>query len=85
MGRSSNFIWGLLLGTAAGAVLGILYAPDKGSETRKKIRTKYRNVADDLQDTFEDIREGYENIAGKNPETSAERSSRRGRPRKTNQ
>ena len=81
-------MWGLLLGAAAGAVLGILYAPDKGSETRRKIRTKYRNIADDLHDTFEEIREGYDDIvgnaAGEGSDQPSGKASRRGRPRKSN-
>ena len=88
MGRSSNFIWGLLLGAAAGAVLGILYAPDKGSETRRKIKSKYRDFADDIHDTLEDIRDEYDNIVGNTPDDSSsrasEKTSRRGRSRKTN-
>ena len=34
----SKFITGLLLGAAAGVLLGILFAPNKGSETRKRRR-----------------------------------------------
>ena len=40
-----TFLSGLLIGAAAGAVAGILFAPDKGTETRKKIAQK----ADDLK------------------------------------
>jgi len=35
-----KLITGVIVGAAAGAVLGILMAPDKGSETRKKIAQK---------------------------------------------
>ena len=34
---TGKVITGIVAGMAAGAVLGILLAPDKGSETRKKI------------------------------------------------
>jgi gas vesicle protein len=34
---SGKFFWGVLAGVAAGALLGVLLAPDKGSETRRKI------------------------------------------------
>ncbi|MCF1192083.1 YtxH domain-containing protein [Mangrovimonas sp. AS39] len=37
MGKDSSTILGLLAGTAIGATLGILFAPDKGEKTRKKI------------------------------------------------
>ena len=37
---SGKIIVGILAGLAVGATLGILFAPDKGSETRKKISQK---------------------------------------------
>lgn len=35
--NSNNVLIGILAGTAIGATLGILFAPDKGTKTRQKI------------------------------------------------
>lgn len=38
--KSGNLLLGLISGAAAGAVLGLLYAPKKGKDTRKAITEK---------------------------------------------
>ena len=53
---TSNLIVGFLAGAAAGAVLGILYAPDEGSKTRKKIKDKTNHLKDEMEHTFEDLK-----------------------------
>ena len=45
-----KIILGILAGTAAGALIGILFAPDKGTETRKKIVHKGEEYVDDLKE-----------------------------------
>lgn len=57
MKTSGKILAAVAAGIAAGAILGILFAPDKGSETRKKINEKGKKFADDVNDK---IRKGKE-------------------------
>ena len=50
--KTGKVALGLLAGLAAGAVLGILFAPDKGTNTRKKIMSKGEEYADDVKEKF---------------------------------
>ena len=50
-----NVVIGALAGVAVGALLGILFAPDKGTETRRKISSKGKEAAEDLKDKFNDF------------------------------
>lgn len=47
-------ILAVLAGVAAGAALGILFAPDKGSNARKKISKKGEDLADAVNDKIDD-------------------------------
>lgn len=52
---SGKVLLGVLAGVAAGALLGILFAPDKGSVTRKKIAKKSEDFADELKAKFDEL------------------------------
>jgi gas vesicle protein len=55
---NSKLIWGFLAGAAIGGALGILLAPDKGTETRKRIMEKGSDLSGSLKDTFNDVVDG---------------------------
>lgn len=68
---SGKVILGVMVGMAAGAVLGILFAPDKGTETRKKIveagedyvdavKEKFNQVVDSMNEKFEKVKDDVE-------------------------
>ncbi len=55
MKTDSKVVLGFLAGAAMGAIAGILFAPDKGSETRKKIAQNTNDLGDNLKDSFNEF------------------------------
>ncbi|MEW5677283.1 YtxH domain-containing protein [Flavobacterium enshiense] len=53
--RPSNVVLGVLGGLAVGAALGVLFAPDKGSNTRKKIAQKGTDLKNNIKDGIHNI------------------------------
>lgn len=92
--NSSNFstgslIIGVLIGAVAGLAAGILLAPDKGTETRKKLKEKGNELADNVKNKFSGYVEKskarldeavnkVDEWTGKKTEENAERNTRQG-------
>ncbi|RZJ67554.1 MAG: YtxH domain-containing protein [Flavobacterium sp.] len=73
---NKNVLIGLFAGVAVGAALGILFAPDKGSETRKKIKDKgadlkgqavdkYGQIVDAASEKIESVKSKFNELTGK--------------------
>ena len=52
---SGKVILGAIAGLATGAILGILFAPEKGSTTRRKIKDKFNQGKEEFSDKYEEI------------------------------
>ena len=51
MKDNTKVVVALLAGLAAGAALGILFAPNKGDETRDKLAESLKNLGDSIKET----------------------------------
>ena len=52
---TGKVLLGVLAGVAAGALLGILFAPEKGTVTRGKILKKGEDYVDELKEKFSEF------------------------------
>ena len=53
--NTGQILGALLVGAAIGGVLGVLFAPEKGSETRKSISSKGEELSGSIKDKFNDL------------------------------
>ncbi|MFN4314111.1 MAG: YtxH domain-containing protein [Chitinophagaceae bacterium] len=60
MDNNAKIALAFAAGLLAGAVAGILFAPDKGSETRRKFAEKGKKMADDIKDKWSEAKAGFE-------------------------
>jgi gas vesicle protein len=67
--KGDNLLMVFLAGAAAGAILGILYAPDKGSNTREKLSFQLDKYKKMLEDYLANV------VSGKEPALSTEAES----------
>jgi len=54
MNDNSKVLVGLLVGLAAGAALGMLFAPEKGTETRDRLSQSLKDLGDSIKDKAAD-------------------------------
>ncbi len=86
--KRESILLGLLGGLALGAVLGILFAPDKGERTRERLRRKGEEYLDEvrekLDDLVEEMTERFEQVvreATGGPRASVEEAGEEGAAR----
>jgi gas vesicle protein len=53
--KSRKVLLGVLAGVAVGALVGVLFAPEKGSKIRKKILNKGEGYTDELKEKYEEL------------------------------
>lgn len=65
MNDTTKILTAFAAGALVGAIAGVLFAPDRGSETRRKIAEQGRKIADSMKDKikvgkekFKDLKEG---------------------------
>ncbi|HEY4107994.1 YtxH domain-containing protein [Puia sp.] len=62
MNNTSKILLGFIAGAAIGGALGILLAPDKGSETRRRIVEKGNEFGDSIVDLGETVKDKFNDV-----------------------
>lgn len=65
MSDTGKVLGALVLGVAAGAVLGLLFAPSKGSELRQKISDNAGDIIDELAEKISEGKDMLSDLKGK--------------------
>ncbi|NNF19104.1 MAG: YtxH domain-containing protein [Flavobacteriaceae bacterium] len=67
--EGGNIVLALLTGAVIGAGIGILYAPDEGTATRKKIKKKVEDTSHDLSERISHAKDELTKTANQKKET----------------
>jgi len=62
MNTTSKILIGFVAGAAIGGALGILLAPDKGSETRRRIVERGSDIGDSIVDFGESVKDKFNDV-----------------------
>jgi len=76
MTTKSKVILGLAGAAAAGVLVGLLLAPEKGTDTRKKISQTAGDWASQLADLFTNAKEEIANLKSKGTKAASDATSR---------
>jgi len=60
MENTSKMLIALGIGCVVGGVLGVLFAPEKGSVTRHKIADTGKKLAENFKQPFKNVKEKFE-------------------------
>jgi gas vesicle protein len=71
--RSKHFVLALGVGAVLGGVAALLYAPQTGTATRKKLKRSFEDMGDTLEDAAEYLKDQAERL-GKEAERLIEAS-----------
>lgn len=66
---NTNTLLGVLTGAAIGATLGILFAPDKGKNTRRRIANEAIAVKDNIVESASDLKDKIADTVSSQKET----------------
>ncbi len=73
---NTKALLGFVAGAAVGALAGILLAPDKGSNTRKKISGKAEDISDSLKSSYDDFTDQLKKVYTNSKEDAEEMSEK---------
>lgn len=68
----------LFIGFAAGILVGVLFAPDKGSETRERLARRGRDLKDKFNDFVDSLSSKFDDL-GEEVDEFAERAKQKAR------
>jgi gas vesicle protein len=63
MNNTNKILTAVGAGMVVGAIVGVLFAPEKGSETRKKISGQGKKIVEDVQNKFRRGRNKFNDLA----------------------
>ena len=76
MSGKTKLILGLVGAAAVGVCVGILLAPEKGADTRQRIKTTATDWTDQLSDLFASAKEGLTNLKTKGGQMASKAADR---------